>query len=73
MEETTIVESQQLEQNLTENRRDLDLPLTQRGSQPREVTQTYQRGGRTATNPQHTNQREVEINSINDTIQNDKS
>lgn len=54
MEETTIVESQQLEQNPIENRRDLDVPLTPRGSQPRKVTQTYQRGGRTETNQQHT-------------------
>lgn len=52
--------------------RDLDVPLTQRGSQPREMTQTYQRGSRTETNQQHTI-REVEINSINDTIQNDQS
>jgi hypothetical protein len=36
------------------------------------MTQTYQRGSRTETNQQHTI-REVEINSINDTIQNDQS
>lgn len=30
----TIVESQQLEQDPTENRRDLDVPLTQRESTP---------------------------------------